>query len=95
MTNILLIIIAVLMLVRIVLQVWQGKKAVEKGYVAPSEVENIISLVPDDRGDIMDSVRTNNSCGYELVQVVPNVRANNEFCTLLIFTRKKIKTYYE
>lgn len=95
MTNILLSIIAVLLFARIVLQIWQGKRAVEKGYAAPSEVENIISLIPNEKADIMESIRTNNRAGYELVQVIPQVRANNEFCTMLIFTRKKIKNYYD
>lgn len=95
MTNILLSIIAVLLFARIVLQIRQGKRAVEKGYAAPSEVENVISLVPDEKGDIMEYIRINNRTGYELVQVVPQIRANNEFCTMLIFTRKKIKNYYD
>lgn len=95
MTNILLSIIAVLLIARIFLQVWQGKRAVEKGYAAPCEVENVISLVPNEKEGIMEYIRINNRAGYELVQVVPQVRANNEFCTMLIFTRKKIKNYYE
>lgn len=37
MTNLLLILIAVLLAVRIVLQVRQGKRAFEKMYCAPSE----------------------------------------------------------
>lgn len=48
MTNILLSIIAVLLFVRIVLQVRQGKRAVEKGFAAPSEVENIVKVVNAD-----------------------------------------------
>lgn len=28
------------LIARCILQVWQGKRAVEKGYAAPSEVEN-------------------------------------------------------
>lgn len=40
MTNVLLTIIAVLLFARIVLQVRQGKRAVEKGYAAPSEAEH-------------------------------------------------------
>lgn len=95
MTNILLSIIAVLLFARIVLKIWQGKRALEKGYAASSEVENIISLIPNEKADIMEAIRINNRAGYELVQVIPQVRANNEFCTMLIFTRKKIKNYYE
>lgn len=95
MTDVLLSIIIVLLIARIVLQVKQGKRAVEKGYCTASEVENVISLVPNEKEDIMEYIRINNRAGYELVQVVPQVRANNEFCTMLIFTRKKIKTYYE
>ena len=89
MTNTLLIIIAVLLAVRIVLQLRQGKK-----YQATSEVENIISLIPNEK-DIMDAIRINNNAGYELVQVITQVRANDELNTMLIFTRKKIRSYYE
>ena len=95
MTDTLLIIIAVLLAVRIVLQLRQGKRAVEKMYCAPSEVENVISVVPNDKENIIDYVRINNSNGYELVQVVPNVRVNNEMSTVLVFTRKKIKNFLE
>ena len=49
MTNILLSIIAVLLFARIVLQVRQGKRAVEKGYAAPSEVENCTAIVEEYR----------------------------------------------
>ena len=84
MTDILLIIIAVLLAVRIVLQLRQGK----------SEVKNIIALIPNEK-DIMDAVRTNNKFGYELVQAIPQVRANDELNTMLIFTRKKIKNFLE
>lgn len=94
-TNILLIIIAVLLAVRIVLQVRQCKRAFEKTYCAPSEVESVVSVVPNDKGNILDYIKINNSKGYELVQVVPNVRVNNEMSTLLFFTRKKIKNFYE
>ena len=85
MTNILLVIIVVLLLARTVLQLRQGK----------SEVKNIIALVPNEKGDIMDAVRINNKAGYELVQVITQVRANDELNTMLIFTRKKIKNYLE
>ena len=95
MTDTLLIIIAVLLAVRIVLQLRQGKRAFEKMYQATSEVKNIIALIPNEKGDIMDAVRINNKAGYELVQVVPQVRANDELNTMLIFTRKKIKNFYE
>lgn len=95
MTNVLLTIIAVLLFARIVLQIQQGKRAVEKGYAAPSEVENIISLIPNEKGGLMECIRTNNRAGYELVQVIPQVRANDEWNTMLVFARKKIKNYYE
>lgn len=48
MTNILLSIIAVLLFARIVLQIRQGKRAVEKGYAAPSEVRNTFRHVQGD-----------------------------------------------
>lgn len=92
-TNILLTLIAVLLLVRIALQVWQGKETLKRTYATASEVENIVSLVEDNKGDIMEVIRINNSQGYELVQIIPYVKANNGDYSLLIFTRKKIKNY--
>ena len=44
MTIILLSIIAVLLFARIALQIQQGKRAVEKGYAAPSEVEHRVEI---------------------------------------------------
>lgn len=94
-TNILLTLIAVLLLAQMVLQVWQGKETLKRAYAAASKVENIISLVEDNKGDIMEVIRINNNQGYELVQIIPYVKANNGDYSLLVFTRKKIKSYME
>ena len=89
MTNILLSIIAVLLFARIVLQVRQGKRAVEKGYAAPCEVENCTTIVADHyvASIIADYARRK----WELVQVMDI--GNEKY--QLFFTRKKIKTYYD
>lgn len=92
MTNILLSIIAVLLFARIVLQVRQGKRAVEKGYAAPSEVENIVKIVnSDDPFDIKQTLERMSAENWELIEVHQPCLAQ----TYLFFTRKKIKTYYE
>lgn len=90
MTNILLSIIAVLLFARIVLQIWHGKRAVEKGYAAPSEVENIrVSLV--EYWQVPDRLEYYGKQGYELVAVT----CDHNDRAVLYFTRKKIKTYYD
>lgn len=90
MTNILLAIIIVLLIARIVLQIWQGKQAVEKEYAAPCEVENKRVRMRE-VWQIDDDLEEYGKRGYELVAVVLTI--NNRFD--LYFTRKKIKTYYE
>ena len=90
MTNILLAIIIVLLIARIVLQIWQGKQAVEKEYAAPCEVENKRVRMRE-VWQIDDDLEEYGKRGYELVAVVFTI--NNRFD--LYFTRKKIKTYYE
>lgn len=90
MTNILLSIIAVLLFARIILQVRQGKRAVEKGYAAPSEVENMRVRMRE-VWQIDDDLKEYSKRGYELVAVVRT--DNGRFD--LFFTRKKIKTYYD
>lgn len=91
MTNILLSIIAVLLFARIVLQVRQGKRAVEKGYAAPSEVENTFRHVQSDTFAIRSALDAMSQNRWELV----NACAGEDDTLLLFFTRKKIKTYYD
>lgn len=93
MTNILLTIIAVLLFVRIVLQIRQGKRAVEKGYCMASEVENCIAIVEEYRvgSKIADYAKR----GWELVQVIDHCGGSGNSRYQLFFTRKKIKNYYE
>lgn len=95
MTNILLSIIAVLLFARIVLQVRQGKRAVEKGYAAPSEVENALVFCENNNVNYVKLIGKYNELGYELVQMLPDVTADGKPGSLLLFTRKKIKTYYD
>lgn len=92
MTNILLSIIIALLFARIVLQVRQGKRAVEKGYAAPSDVENVVKVVnADDPFDMKQMLERMSAEGWELVSThQPNLAH-----LYLFFTRKKIKTYYE
>lgn len=92
MINILLSIIAVLLFARIVLQVRQGKRAVEKGYAASCEVENVVKVVnTDDPFDMKQMLERMSAEGWELVSThQPNLAH-----LYLFFTRKKIKTYYE
>ncbi|MBD5382006.1 hypothetical protein [Clavibacter sp.] len=92
MTDTLLIIIAVLLAVRIVLQVRQGKRAFEKMYCAPSEVENI--NVYSDKCRVEENLRKYSEQGFELVQVIDNYGGHRDV-VMLFFTRKKIKNYYE
>lgn len=89
MTNILLSIIAVLLFARIVLQIRQCKRAVEKGYASTSEVENI-RVGSVEYWKIPDRLEFYGKQGYELVAVACG---NNDRITLY-FTRKKIKNYY-
>lgn len=96
MTDILLATIAVLLAVRIVWQVWQGKRSFEKCYAAPSEVENWCCFVTDEAWhNICDKIEKHGARGYELVSVQSNVVIGGETGTMLFFTRKKIKNFYE
>lgn len=91
MTNILLTIIAVLLFARIVLQIKQGKRAVEKGYATASEVENTIRVVNRSQYHIRIAVESMATNRWELVTAHPTKNGSE----ILFFTRKKIKTYYE
>lgn len=92
MTNILLSIIIALLFARIALQVRQGKRVVEKGYAAPSEVENVVKVVnADDPFDMKQMLERMSAEDWELVSThQPNLAH-----LYLFFTRKKIKTYYD
>ena len=93
MTNLLLIIIAVLLAVRIVLQLRQGKRAFEKMYCAPSEVENILRIAVNNSvmSDINYHLKWASTNGYELASV-QRVDGGTWY---LFFTRKKIKNFLE
>ena len=91
MTNTLLIIIAVLLAVRIVLQLRQGKRAFEKMYCAPSKVENCVNIVENNHYEISNVVERMATYRWEFVSAYPT----KDDKVLLFFTRKKIKNYYE
>lgn len=91
MTNTLLIIIAVLLAVRIVLQVRQGKRAFEKMYCAPSEVEHTFRHVQSDTFAIRTTLNSMASNNWEFV----GLSQGEDDTLLLFFTRKRIKNYLE
>lgn len=95
MTNFLLGAILFLLAAKMLIEAWFAREDARRGYAAPSEVENAISLAVDEKENIMKYIREHNQAGYELVQIIPDIKANNEFCTMLVFAKKKIKTYYE
>ena len=81
-----------LLFARIVLQVRQGKRAVEKGYVAPSEVENIVKVInADEPFDMKQMLERMSADRWELA----STHQPNLVHLYLFFTRKKIKTYYD
>lgn len=94
MTNVLLIIIAVLLIVRIVLQVRRGKRVVEKGYAAPSEVETTMRIADNDPFAINNMADSMARSNWELVTVIKTTVSGSP-AYALFFTRKKIKNYYE
>ena len=94
MTDTLLIIIAVLLAVRIVQQVRQGKRAFEKMYYAPSEVESHCEFCDIDVFAINEKLHNLSKDRWELTAIV-RVRALHGDCFALFFTRKKIKNFYE
>lgn len=85
MTNILLILIAVLLLARIALQVWHRKN----GYTSEGEVENTARITSRDLNDICLIIGVLQNDGWELVAAHP-LKAGRE---ILFFTRKRIKRY--
>lgn len=90
MTNILLSIIAVLLFARIVLQIKQGKRAVEKGYASAYEVRKV-AIVAKSADELYDRLCEKwEYCGYELVSII---KGKGEFYAFL--QSKKIKNYYD
>lgn len=90
MTDILLSIIAVLLFARIVLQIRQGKRAVEKGYASSCEVRKVVvdgNSIEDLRDKLCDKWWY---CDYELVSIIED---RGIFYAFL--QSKKIKTYYD
>lgn len=90
MTNILLAIIIVLLIARIVLQVRQGKRAVEKGYASAYEVRKV-AIVAKSADELYDRLCEKwEYCDYELVSIIKD---KGEFYAFL--QSKKIKNYYD
>lgn len=90
MTNILLSIIAVLLFARIVLQIRQGKRTVEKGYVSAYGVRKV-AIVAKSADELYDRLCERwEYCDYELVSIIKD---KGEFYAFL--QSRKIKTYYE
>lgn len=89
-TNILLTLIAVLLLARLALQVWQGKETLER-YATVSEVEHKAVVVPCSLVK-MNNILTHMAMNkWELVSAC----AGEDDTLLFFFTRKKIKNYME
>lgn len=90
MTNILLSIIAVLLLARIVLQIRQGKRAVEKGYASVCGVRKVAVVAKSADGLYDRLCEKWEYCDYELVSIIKD---KGEFYAFL--QSKKIKNYYD
>lgn len=89
MTIILLSIIAVLLFARIVLQIKQGKRAVEKGYASAYGVRKV-AVVAKSADELYDRLCEKwEYCDYELVSIIKD---KGEFYAFL--QSKKIKNYY-
>ena len=91
MTTTLLTIIAVLLAVRIVLQIRQGKRVFEKNYVTTDNVEYNFTICSNNPKKIVGEAMEFGKDGWELVTIL----STNKNQYILIFTRKKIKNYYE
>lgn len=90
MTNILLSIIAVLLFARIVLQIRQGKRAVEKEFASAYEVRKV-AIVAKSADELYERLCEKwEYCDYELVSIIKD---KGEFYAFL--QSKKIKTYYK
>lgn len=90
-TNILLTLIAVLLLARIALQVWQGKEILKKAYATASEVENRLVVCNRSQYHVREVLKKMQSDRWELVSAHLTKNGNQA----LYFTRKKIKNYME
>lgn len=86
MTNILLAIIIALLLVRIALQVRHGKRAFEKMYCAPSEVENVEAI--STYKHLSATLRTYSEIGYEFVQMMPNYCGHEDMVQLFFYPKE-------
>lgn len=89
MTNVLLIIIAVLLLARMVLQVWQGNETLNRVYATASEVEHNFRHVPCDTVAIRTALADMADKKWEFIGVC----GGEDDTLILFFTRKKIKSY--
>ena len=94
MTDTLLIIIAVLLAVRIVLHLRQGKRAFEKMYQATSEVEYHVAFCNIDIFALTNKLHNFGKEGWELAAIEKTQVARKD-CYTLFFTRKKIKNFLE
>lgn len=92
MTNVLLAIISVLLFARIVLQVRQAKRGIDKLYCAPCEVEYHTDICADDIFELSERVRNLGKDNWELVTIIP-VDVSGKKCYTIFFIRKKIKNY--
>lgn len=91
MTDIILASILVLMILSVIIRIEQGRRAAEKCYSAPSEVENKVIVCNRSQYHIRAVVEMMASDRWELVSAHLTKNGNE----ILFFTRKKIKTYYE
>lgn len=82
-TNILLVLIAVLLLARIALQVWQGKKVIE--------MENCLVVCNRSQYHIREVLEKMQADRWELV----SAHLSKNGSETLFFTRKKINNYLE
>ena len=88
-TNILLTLIVVLLLVRIALQVWQGKETLKRAYATVSEVENVCDVCFGG-AEVERILKSRGKDGYEFTGAM-----SRGVGVYLFFTRKKIKNYME
>lgn len=90
MTNTLLTLIAVLLLARIVLLVWQGKETLKRVYATASEVENVCDVCLGRVQTVEHILESRGKMGYEFTGAM-----SHGADVYLFFTRKKIKNYME
>ncbi len=90
MTNVLLIIIEVMILVRIIVQVKQGNMNFDC-YCTSSEVENCVRVVSRDYYHIKEMIEMMAQDRWELV----GAHLTKNKSEILFFSRVKSKTFYE